>query len=247
MDHNSAENNSTSGRESSTTNGVSGAGPGKQPLLDQLKLCVPAGADIIPGIKAGVETTISLVKDAHGTLTAALGNQNSWAHQLKTYTIPLLILGALSQFVKGSFIGHEIPLLGSWKEPVVAGFILHSMTLAVSAAGAVVVPWGVSKLIPLKESLPQLVSLFRVMSTPSMLATAFAVLGGLGWLVSLAAFVLGIYSLWTGAKIINQRNPEVGAVTFIAFTILCAIAFGIVAAVLLAPLSPDVVGSATKL
>lgn len=229
VEGNSSFNNSASNNNAASNNAA---------FLEQLKFCLPSVSDITSGISAGITTLISLVKDTKGTLANSASEEASWATQVRTYLLPLALVMGLAGFVKGSFIGHSLPFLGNWTEPIFAGFIYHAMQAIVMVIGIALLPVFLTKTLSPTDSSSNILSLLKTTMTPSMIGSWFVILGGLGSFIGLAGGLFGLYALWQGSLVISERNPNISATKFLGMTIVGGILIGVLSMLILAPLLP---------
>ncbi len=233
MDQNISSTNEQSGNNSSGN-----PSDNNSAFMEQLKLCIPSVSDFTSGVSAGLTTLMSLFKDTRGTVANSAAESAAWSTQIRTYLLPLTLVMGFAAFVKGSFIGHTLPFLGSWTEPIVAGFIFHAMTAIISVIAISVLPLFLIKVLTLTDGHSNVLSLLKTTSTPSLIASWFVVLGGLGTFIGIAGGLFGLYCLWQGSAVMSERNSNTSALKFFAFTILGGILIGVVSMVLLSPLVP---------
>lgn len=148
----------------------------------------------------------------------------------KNYIMLLAIIPAIFGFIKGSLIGFDVPLLGSYRVGIGAGISGMVITYAMSLAQIYVVALVVDTLAPAfggQKSMLQAIKTVAYAFTAAWVASIGQIVPWLGTLIVLAGAVYSIYLLYLGLPRTMGCPPE-RAVAYTAVSIVAAIILSLV-------------------
>jgi hypothetical protein len=147
------------------------------------------------------------------------------------YVAPLAAIGAAAGFIGGSLIGHDLPFVGSYRVPIMAGLIGAVFTFAMAIVGILILSFIINALAPTfgaEKNSGQAMKVAVYSYTPAWVAGVLRIiptLGGLGVLISL----YGLYLLYLGLLRL-MKSPQEKAVGYTIVVVVCAIVLSIVLA-----------------
>ncbi len=145
------------------------------------------------------------------------------------YVAPLAAIGAVAGLIGQSVIGIGVPLLGSYRTPIVSAFVLALLMYAFTFVIVFVVALLVDALAPTfggqKDTLRSL-KVTAYSYTPAWIAGALQLIPALG-ILGILAGLYGIYLLYLGLPVL-MRCPKDKAVGYSIVVLLCAIVLSVV-------------------
>ncbi len=145
------------------------------------------------------------------------------------YVAPLAAIGALAGFIGQSVIGFGVPLLGTYRTPIVAGLVfallMYAFTFVVVFAVAVLVDALAPTFGGQKDPLRSL-QVTAYSFTPAWIAGALQLIPALG-IVGILAGLYGIYLLYLGLPVLMRCSKD-KAIGYSIVVVLCAIVLSVV-------------------
>jgi Yip1-like protein len=145
------------------------------------------------------------------------------------YAAPLAAIGAVAGLIGGSIVGIGMPLVGTYRVPLMTGVVAAVFTFVMAIVGALIVSVVINVLAPTfggQQNFTQALKVAVYSYTPAWLAGALHVLPLLGALVLLAA-LYGLYLLYLGLPRL-MKCPQDKAAAYTAVVVVCAIVISIV-------------------
>jgi hypothetical protein len=162
------------------------------------------------------------------------------------YVAPLAAIGAVAGFVGGSLIGYSVPLIGTFRTPIISGLISAIIMYALSFAAVFVVALIVDAFAPTFGGTKDKLRALKVTAytyTPAWVAGVFSVIPSLAWIGALAG-LYGIYLLYLGLPVL-MKSPKEKAIGYTAaVTIAAIVVVGAVAGSAFNPYGSTRLGSA---
>ena len=145
------------------------------------------------------------------------------------YVAPLAAIGAIAGLIGQSVIGIGVPLLGTYRTPIVSAFVLALLMYAFTFVVVFVVALLVDALAPTfggqKDPLRSL-KVTAYSYTPAWIAGALQLIPALG-ILGILAGLYGIYLLYLGLPVL-MRCPKDKAIGYSIVVLLCAIVLSVV-------------------
>jgi len=147
----------------------------------------------------------------------------------KGYVAPLAAIPAIAGFIGGSLIGRSLPLIGSYRVPIVSGLVMSVFMFVMALVGVFVLSLIINYLAPsfgAQKSSSQALKVAVYSYTPVWVAGALQILPALGLLGVLAGFY-GLYLLYLGLPRL-MKCPQEKAVGYTVVVVVCAIILSMV-------------------
>lgn len=161
---------------------------------------------------------------------------------LKTYVLPLAVLGAVAAFIGQGLIGTNVlgVKVGGTISFGIAQALIHLLSVSIAF---VLTAYVVDMLAPTFQSeknLNKSAQLVAFSNTPAMVGALLAILPTLSWIGSLFG-LYGFYLLYIGLPVL-KKTPENQRIGYIIVTILVLIAIYVVLGLILASLFLPMMG-----
>lgn len=160
---------------------------------------------------------------------AISGETPSTVDLFKGYAVPLAAIGAIASFIGGSIVGRSLPLVGSFRVPLVSGLVLAIYTFVMALVGVFVLSLIVNALAPSfggQKDSSQALKLAVYSYTPGWVAGVLHILPSLGILAALAG-LYGLYLLYLGLPRL-MKCPQDKAIAYTAVVVVCAIVLSVI-------------------
>jgi len=148
---------------------------------------------------------------------------------ITSYVLPLAVVGAVAGFIGGSLVGLSVPLVGTYRTPLVAGLGLAVFSVVMAVVGVVVLAFIINALAPTFGAEKNTAQAFKVAVysvTPAWVAGVFQILPALGILALLGA-LYGLYLLYLGLPRLMKSPPD-KAMSYTAVVVVCAVVLSLV-------------------
>lgn len=145
------------------------------------------------------------------------------------YAVPLAAIPAIAGFVGGSLIGRSLPVVGTYRIPLVSGLVMAVFTFVMALVGIFIVSLITNALAPKfggEKNSTQALKLAVYSYTPAWIAGVLQILPMLG-LLGLIAGLYGIYLLYLGLPRL-MKCPQEKAVAYTAVVVACAIVLSVI-------------------
>jgi Yip1 domain len=165
-----------------------------------------------------------------------IGGETTPTAELVTgYVLPLAAIGAVAGLIGRSLVGVTLPLLGTYRTPIVAGIGLAIFGLVMAVVAVFVIGFVINALAPTfgaEKNSAQALKVAVYAYTPGWVAGVLQIIPMLGILAVLAA-LYGLYLLYLGLPVL-MKCPKEKAVGYTIVTVICAIVFSIVVGIVAA-------------
>jgi len=164
----------------------------------------------------------------------------------KEYVAILAVVPAIFGFIKGSLIGFDVPLLGSYRVGVGAGFGAMLVGYVLSLVQVYALALVVNALAPTFGAQKNIIQALKTVGyafTASFIAGAGQVIPWLAPLIAIAGAVFSIYLLKTGLPHTMGCLPQ-RAVAYTAVSIIAAIILSVLIGVVVRAITGPVTGPA---
>ncbi|CAN5348835.1 hypothetical protein BH11PSE11_BH11PSE11_33430 [soil metagenome] len=151
----------------------------------------------------------------------------------KTYVIPLSAIGVIALFIGSSLIGFSVPILGSYRVPLMDGLTHAIVAYILGLAGVFVLGLIIDALAPTfggEKNQIQALKVVTFSSIPVWIASVVNIIPALGLLILIAA-LYSLYVLFLGLPVL-MKAPKEKAVAYTAVVIASAIGLAIVVGVI---------------
>jgi hypothetical protein len=148
------------------------------------------------------------------------------------YVAPLAAIGAVAGFIGGSIVGTSLPFVGTYRAPVVTGFVLAVFTFVMAIVGVFVLSIIINALAPTfggEKNSAQALKVAVYSYTPAWVAGVLHILPPLGILAVLAG-LYSLYLLYLGLPRL-MKCPQDKAVVYTVVVVVCAIVLTLVISV----------------
>lgn len=145
------------------------------------------------------------------------------------YVAPLAAIGAVAGLIGGSIVGTSLPFVGTYRVPLVTGFVIAVFTFVMAIVGVFLLSIIINALAPSfggEKNTAQAMKVAVYSYTPAWVAGALRILPPLGILAVLAAFY-GLYLLYLGLPRLMKCPPD-KAVSYTIVVVVCAIVMTLV-------------------
>lgn len=146
------------------------------------------------------------------------------ANLFKNYIIPLSAVPVVASFIGMSFIGMNIPIIGNFRTPIMAGLITLILSFALGLLSTYLISLIINTLAPNFGGEKNPIQALKVTAfafTPAWIAGVVNIIPTLGILGLLAA-LYSIYVLYLGLPIL-MKVPEEKAGAYTAVSVICSI------------------------
>jgi hypothetical protein len=153
----------------------------------------------------------------------------STADLFKGYAVPLAAIGPIAAFIGGSIVGRSIPLVGSYRVPMVTGLVVAAYTFVMALVGVFILSLIINALAPsfgTEKNNAQAIKIAVYSYTPGWVAGVLHLLPTLGLLAVLAG-LYGLYLLYLGLPRL-MKCPQEKAVAYTAVVVVCAIVLSVI-------------------
>ncbi|MBN2574897.1 MAG: YIP1 family protein [Deltaproteobacteria bacterium] len=145
------------------------------------------------------------------------------------YAIFLAAIPSIAGFIGGSIIGRSLPVIGSYRVPILAGLVTAVFTYVMALVGVFVVSLIINALAPSfggEKNGTQALKLAVYSYTPAWIAGVLQILPVLGVLALLAG-LYGLYLLYLGLPRL-MKCPQEKAIGYTAVVVVCAIVLSVI-------------------
>lgn len=160
---------------------------------------------------------------------------------LLTYVLPLAALAAVAGFISHAVVGTMLPMIGTYRMPIVWAVVMLIYQLIMSVVSVFVVGFIIDALAPSfggQKNFNQAIKVAAYCYTAGWVGAVFGIIPFLGWLIALAFALYGIYLLYLGLPRL-MKNPEDKSVVYtivvIVVAILVSIVIGFIGTMITAP------------
>jgi hypothetical protein len=147
-----------------------------------------------------------------------------------TYVLPLAALAAVAGFISHAVIGTMVPMIGTFRMPIVWAVVMLLYQLIMSVVSVFVVGLIIDALAPSfggQKNFNQAIKVAAYCYTAGWVGAVFGIIPFLGWLIALVFALYGIYLLYLGLPRL-MKNPDDKSVVYTAVVIVVAILVSIV-------------------
>ncbi len=158
----------------------------------------------------------------------------------KNYVIPLAAIGPVASFIGLSMVGTTIPLVGTFRVPLLSGLSMAVVSYVLALVSVFVVSLIIDNLAPTfgGEKNPwQALKVAVYASTPVWVVSVLQILPMLGILVLLAG-LYSLYLIYLGLPKL-MKAPEDKAVPYTVVVVVCAIVLSVIAGSLSQAIMPS--------
>lgn len=156
------------------------------------------------------------------------GETSSTAQIYRDYVVWLAGVAAIASFVSMSVVGTRMPFFGTYRVGIMSGVGYALWSFLMSLVGvflfALLIDFLAPKFGAQKDSL-QALKTAAYTATAGWLGSVLGILPGVGWVLSLAAGLYGIYLLYLGVQH-TMKCPQDKAVAYTAVVIVVALIAG---------------------
>jgi hypothetical protein len=195
----------------------------------------PPSAGAVPAFDAnalarGLVARVKAILLSPSTEWPVIAGEATTAQEIFTkYVAPLALIGVLATFIGHSLIGVSVPILGTFRVPIIGGIIGGIVSFAMTFLVVWVVSLIVNALAPTFDGQKDPLAALKVTAyayTPAWIAGVLNILPFLGMLGILAG-LYGLYLLYTGLPVL-MRCPKDKSIGYTALVVVCAIVLGLV-------------------
>jgi hypothetical protein len=183
---------------------------------------MPSTIDVnVPALQ---ERITKLLKDPKAEWPVIAAEQTTTEQLYKSYIGPLAAIPAIAGFIGGSIIGYSAPFVGTFRTPIVTGFVWMVVTFALMLVGVYVSAFIIDKLAPTFDSTPnqlQALKLTGYAATPSFLGGVLNIIPMLSILAIIPA-LYGIYLFYLGLPVM-MKTPESKVIPYMAVAAIVSI------------------------
>jgi hypothetical protein len=150
--------------------------------------------------------------------------ESSRSSLLKGYAIPLAAIPSIAGFIGGSIVGRSLPLIGSYRVPIVAGLVMAAFTFVMAVVGIFILSLIINALAPSfggEKNGTQALKVAVYSYTPAWVAGVLQIVPMLG-LLGIIAGLYGLYLLYLGLPRL-MKCPQDKAIGYTAVVVICAI------------------------
>jgi hypothetical protein len=145
------------------------------------------------------------------------------------YVVPLAAIGAIAGFIGGSLIGRTLPVLGTYRVPLVNGLVGALFAFCMAIAGVFILSLVINALAPKfggQQNSTQALKVAVYSFTPAWIAGVLQIVPVLG-IFAIFAALYGLYLLYLGLPRL-MKCPENQAIPYTAVVVVCAIVLFVV-------------------
>lgn len=186
------------------------------------------------------QRVINIITKPKETWPAIKSEQKSITSIYKCYVLALAAIPVVAQFIRMTFIGFSIPIVGTIKWPFFSGLVHSAVHYAMILGGLYVMAVILEKLAPKfggNASREDCFKLVAYASTPGFVAGVFHLIPMLGFLI-LVASIYGIYVFLKGVSVMTGVGEDKKMV-YSVVAVICGIVVSVVAGILIKIISPD--------
>jgi hypothetical protein len=161
--------------------------------------------------------------------------RTSPAELVTGYLAPLAAIGAVAGFIGSTVVGTTVPMVGTYRAPVVSALVAAVVAFALTIAGCFVISAIIDALAPTFGGRKDSNQAFKVAVysyTPGLVAGVLQVLPMLGALVGLVAGLYGLYLLYLGLPVL-MKSPQDKTLVYAVVVVVCAIVVMVVVGLVL--------------
>ena len=147
----------------------------------------------------------------------------------KGYVAPLAAIGPIASFVGLTLVGVAIPMMGSYRMPLLSGLANAVVSYVLALVGVFIISLIIDALAPTfggEKNPMQALKVAAYAYTPAWVASVLLIIPVLSVLVMLAS-LYGLYLLYLGLPVL-MKSPREKAVGYTAVVVICAIVLGVV-------------------
>lgn len=140
------------------------------------------------------------------------------------YVLPLAGLGALANFIGSVVVGHTLPLIGTYRVPVMTGISTSVLMFVMSVIGTFVMAFAINQLAARFGGQKDALQAFKVAAyayTPVWVASVFLMIPMMGFLSAIAGFY-GLYLLFLGLPLL-MKSADNKSITYTALVVVSAL------------------------
>src|SRR5689334_15582001 len=148
------------------------------------------------------------------------------------YVLPLAGIAAIAGFISAALIGTTVPMLGTYRTPMVWAVALLIYQLVMSVVSVFVVGFIIDALAPTfggQKNMSQAVKVAAYSYTAGWLGHVVAIVPFIGWILGFLIGLYGIYLLYLGLPRL-MKNPEDKSIGYTVVVVIVAIVVGFVIA-----------------
>ena len=148
------------------------------------------------------------------------------------YVLPLAGIAALAGFLSAVVIGTTVPILGTYRTPIVWGVALLIYQLVMSVVLVYVMGFIIDALAPTfggQKNFNQAIKVAAYAYTAGWVGHVIAIVPFIGWILGFVIGLYGIYLLYLGLPRL-MKNPEDKSIGYTVVVVIVAIVVGFVIA-----------------
>lgn len=156
------------------------------------------------------------------------GEQSSTGDLMGGYVAPLAGISVLCGFVGSSVIGMSLPLVGTYRTPILAGIGVAVFSFVMAFVGIFILSLIIDALAPTfggEKSPGQAMKVAVYSYTPAWIAGILGIIPALG-LIGVIIALYGLYLLYLGLPRL-MKNPAEKSIGYTAVVVICAIVINI--------------------
>jgi MFS family permease len=145
------------------------------------------------------------------------------------YAAPLAAIPVIAGFIGGSLIGRTLPIIGTYRVPLVTGVVAAIFSFVMALVGIFILSLIINALAPSfggEKNNTQALKLAVYSYTPAWIAGVLQILPLLG-LLALLAGLYGLYILYLGLPRL-MKCPQEKAIGYTAVVVICAIVLSVI-------------------
>jgi hypothetical protein len=145
-----------------------------------------------------------------------------------SYLLPLAAIGAVAGFIGRSFIGMTVPMIGTYRTPIVSALVGSCVGIVVTIVACFIIAFIINALAPTfgaRQDSNQALKTAAYSYTPGLVAGVLTILPILGSLVSVIAGLYGLYLLYIGLPV-TMKAPRDKTLAYTIVIVLAAIVLG---------------------
>jgi hypothetical protein len=154
------------------------------------------------------------------------------------YVLILAAIPAVAGFLSSSIIGISVPFGGTMRMPFMAGLSNALVGYVLSLVGLFIIALIIDALAPTFGGTKNQIQAMKAAAysyTAFWVASAFQIIPVIGWLVSLAGLIYGLYLLYLGLPVV-MKSPADKALGYTAVVIVCAFVISLILGLITASL-----------
>jgi hypothetical protein len=170
-----------------------------------------------------VERVKSIIVSPKQEWDVISGETTSIAELYTSYILILAAIGPIAYFIGMSLVGASLPLIGTFRVPIVTGLVSAVVQYGLTLASVYVLALIIDALAPTFSGQKNINQAFKVATysaTPSWLAGIFGIIPALGLLGVLGLY--GLFLLYLGLPVL-MKSPKEKSVGYTVTVIIAAI------------------------